>query len=416
MVQDKMNTTVQGHQAVGGATKRPPPDTSVPVPPGVKAQADRANALIEQAKAAKAANEAAGGNELVTPNVPPARPNPGVVTANFDPNNPNPPTDVPGDARDSRIQSQPTPPPQPPFTPPPAPQPPQPQSEADWEHQFKSLKGRYDRDQENTRRMQQTLQDQQRLLAQIGNAPQQTAPSLSGEGSGVRFNITPPPPGRFVKQNEVQEYGSELMDVVGRRAAEVYESFLPQLTNELNQVRRQIGGVQNTVVFDARVKMYDDLAAQVPNWRVINDSPQFAQWLDQIDPISHRTRREFLNGAHNSNQASNVIDIFNTFLHDMGVAPQQSNGAGSNGMGNGAGNPQGNPPPPQPQLDLMQFAAPGRAKTGQTQVPQDKPIVTRAEIKQFYTDKTQGKYAGRDDEAAAIERQIFEAGNEGRIR
>ena len=64
----------------------------------------------------------------------------------------------------------------------------------------------------------------------------------------------------------------------------------------------------------------------------------------------------------------------------------------------------------------MQFAAPGRAKTGQTQVPPDKGIVTRAEIKQFYTDKTQGKYAGREAEAAAIESQIFEAGNEGRIR
>lgn len=407
-----MNTTVQGHQAVGGATKRPPPDPSVPVPPGVKAQADRANALIEQAKAAKAANEAAGGNELVRPNLPPARSNPGVVTGDFDPRNPNPPTDVPGDPRDSRIQSQPfTPPPPPPQIQPPfqpsAPTPPQPQGEADWEHQFKSLKGRYERDQENTRRLQQTLLDQQRLLAQIGSPPT-TAPQ--GEGSGLRFNIAPPPPGRFVKPQEVQEFGQELMDVMGRRAAEVYEPILAQLAGELANVKRQVGGVQNTVVFDARVKMYDDLARAVPQWNQINDSPQFAQWLDQIDPISHRTRREFLNGAHNSNSAGQVIDIFNSFLTSMGVAPHQANGAG-----NGAGNPQGNPPPSPPQFDLLALAAPGRAKTGQTQVAPEKPLVKRSEIKQFYTDKTQGKYAGREQEAALIERQIFDAGNEGRI-
>jgi hypothetical protein len=198
---------------------------------------------------------------------------------------------------------------------------------------------------------------------------------------------------------------------MGRRAAEVYEPILNQLATELQQVKRQVGGVQNTVVFDARVKMYDDLARAVPNWNVINDSPQFGQWLDQIDPISHRTRREFLNGAHNSNQAGQVIDIFNTFLQAAGAAPNQSNGAG-----NGAGYSQGNPPPPQQQFDLMALAAPGRAKTGQTQTPPDKSIVTRDEIKQFYTEKTQGKWAGREAEAAAIERQIFDAGNEGRIR
>jgi hypothetical protein len=405
-----MNTTVQGHNAVGGATKRGAPDPSVPVPSGVKAQADRANALIEQAKAAKEANEASGGNELVKPTLPPSRPNPGVITANFDPNNPRPPEFEAGDPNDTRVQSRTFVPPPPP---PPAPlQPATPQNEADWEHQFKSLKGRYDRDQENTRRLQQTLLDQQRLLAQVGTPS--TLPQ--GEGSGVRFNVAPPPPGRFVKANEVQEYGQELIDVMGRRAAEVYEPVLQQLANELQQVRRQVGGVQNTVVFDARVKMYDDLARSVPNWNVINDSPQFGQWLDQIDPISHRTRREFLNGAHNANQAGQVIDIFNSFLQAVGAGSGATMGAGSNGAGNGAGYSQGNPPASPQQFDLMQLAAPGRAKSGQTEVPQPKGVVTRQEIKQFYTDKTQGKYAGREAEAAAIERQIFDAGNEGRIR
>ena len=101
-----MNAPIQGHQATGGATKRAPIDPSVPVPPGVKAQADRANALIEQAKEAKAANEAAGGNELVRPLVPPPRsPNPNIVTGNYDPRNPNPPEF--GDPGDTRVQSQP---------------------------------------------------------------------------------------------------------------------------------------------------------------------------------------------------------------------------------------------------------------------------------------------------------------------
>ena len=407
-----MVDAVQGHQAVGGATRRGAPDPSVKIPDGVKAATDRANALMAEAAAAKANNEATGGNELVKPIVPSVRPNPMVLTGDFDPRNPRPPEF--GDPADSRIQAQPTPqarptnPSPPQFTPPAPPQQAQPQNEADWEHQFKSLKGRYDREAEERRRLQQTLIDQQRLLAQIGSPPP-IAPQ--GEGSGVRFNVAPPPPGRLVKQNEIQEYGAELMDVVGRRAAEVYEPLLQQVMGELNTVKRQIGGVQNTVVFDARIKMYDDLARAVPQWDAINNSPQFAQWLDQVDPISHRTRREFLNSAHNSNTTGQVVDIFNSFLSANGYA---TNGNGAT-PGNGAGYSQSNPQPSPQQFDLMQLAAPGRAKTGQTQAPPDKPFIKRSEIKQFYTEKTGGKWAGRDAEAAAIERQIFEAGNEGRI-
>ena len=169
--------------------------------------------------------------------------------------------------------------------------------------------------------MQQQIIDMQRLMAQVGPPP---APA--GDGSGVRFNAAPPPPGRRVTQKEVDEFGQALMDVVGRRAQEVYEPLLQQVMGELQQVKRQVGGVQNTVVFDARVKMYEDLAREVPNWDAINNSAQFAQWLDQIDPISHQARRNFLNSAHNSNQTGQVVDIFRSFLSD--VAARNPSGYG----------------------------------------------------------------------------------------
>ena len=382
---------VQGHEAVGGASKRGTPDPDVKVPPAVKAAADRAEALSAQVKAQRDENARTGADQPIgatakppVPNTPPS----GMVSANFDPNNPNPP-----DSNDLRLQPRAA-----------QPQPPQPQNEADWEHQFRSLKGRYDREAEEKRRLQQQNVDLQRLMAQVGPPP------AASEGSGVRFNTAPPPPGKRITQKEIDEFGPELMDVVGRRAAEVYEPYIQQLVTELNQVKRQVGGVQNSVVFDARVKMYDDLAREVPNWDAINNSPQFAQWLDQIDPISHRARREFLNVAHNGNQTGQVVDIFRSFLSTL--APNgPANGQGQ-APGNGAG---GYTPASTPQLDLMQYAAPGRAKTGQTTVPPEKPIFNATDIQQFYRDKTAGKYAGREDEMARIEAALFEAGREGRV-
>lgn len=377
---------------VGTETKRGAPDPDVNVPPAVKAAADRANALVAQAAQIKADAPAGNDQPLAVTVKPPAERTPpsGVTMANFDPNNPNPPRDVPG-------------------APAPSPQAPQPQTPEDWEHQFKSLKGRYDRDSEEKRSMARQLNETQRLLAQLSVAPPSPSGAPSGgEGSGVRF-AAPPPPGRKITQQEVTEYGNELLDVVARRAQEVTEPVLAQVINELNQIKRQVGGVQNTVAYDARVKMYEDLAHEVPNWDAINNSPQFAQWLDQPDPISGAMRRNILNMAHNSNMTERVISIFRGFLRDVG-GNSQGYTAPPNGAGNGAGNGAA------PHVDLAQFAAPGRVKPGQTEVPREKPIFDAADIPGFYRDKLSGKYAGREAEAEAIEKALFEAGREGRVR
>lgn len=436
-----MNDAVIGHQAIGGASSRGKPDPNVKIPPAVKAAAERAEALSKQAREAAVAAAVTGGDQPINATQqPPAQRTPqGVVTANFDPRNPNPPTDVPGnpDVKPRFTSSQPQPDIKPQFTPPPAPQPVQPQqaqpqtqqpqtqqsqTQEDWEHQFRSLKGRYDQEAANNRRLAQQVNDMQRLMATINSPP---APQFQ-EGSGVRFNSSvagganAPQFQRRITPKDVAEFGEETIDVMGRRAQEVVEPMLAQVVAEINNVKRQLGGVANTVVFDARTKMYDDLAKEVPNWDTVNNSPEFAHWLDQVDPISRQTRRTFLNAAHNANITGQVVDIFRGFLANQaafgpsGSAQQPGNGAG--GYTGYSPSNSGNPAASTPQAVLAQFAAPGRAKSGQTEVPPEKPVFTRADITQFYRDKTAGRYAGREAEANQIERALFEAGNEGRIR
>ena len=186
-----MNTTIQGHNAVGGATKRGAPDpTLVGSRKGESGWQTRADALIEQARQAKVANEAAGGNELVKPLIPAKS----AVTRRSSPATSIQTTRTRRSLVIPTIRGSQQPPqhlprpsaPNPPPAPPPAP----PQHERDWEHQFKSLKGRYDREQEDKRRLQQTLQDQQRLLAQVGPPASPTPPGR--RGSGLRFDVRAP--------------------------------------------------------------------------------------------------------------------------------------------------------------------------------------------------------------------------------
>ena len=105
-----------------------------------------------------------------------------MVSSNFDPSSPNPP-----DANDPRLQSRATPPPQAP----------QPQTPDDWEHQFRSLKGRYDREQEDKRRLSQQVIDMQRLMAQVG------VPSATPEGSVPGLTLHSPLPGKRVTQKRL---------------------------------------------------------------------------------------------------------------------------------------------------------------------------------------------------------------------
>ena len=72
---------------------------------------------------------------------------------------------------------------------------------------------------------------------------------------------------------------------------------------------------------------------------------------------------------------------------------------------------------PANKVSLENLAAPGRAKSAAaTNAPAEKPIFTRAQIAKFYADAAAGKFKGRDAERDRLERQIFEAEREGRIR
>lgn len=370
----------------GSVMEKPPVDPNVAVPAQVKRASERSDELAKQAKEAKAANPGGDDNVKVTTQQPTGQ---GVVVANYDPNNPNPPTE-------SQL---------PIVTPPAAPQAPQPQNPADWEHQFKSLQGRYSRTDEENRRMSQQIADMQRLLATVSAPqPQPTPqPHQEGGGSGVRFGQ------RRITQKEEEEFGKEFIDVVGRRAMEIQEATLQPVLSTLEQKIRalegQLGGVRQVQQADSQERIWNMLDREVPDWQNINNHPEFVRWLQIPDALSGLRRYDMLDEAFKTQQVGRVINFFRHFLGDMGYAQQPQPRIQAPQPSNGAGN-----------LDLAAFAAPGRAKVGQPVEQSNKPMYSVAEIKQFYTDRTFGKYKGREAEAQAIENDFFAAQREGRIR
>lgn len=293
-----------------------------------------------------------------------------------------------------------------------------------WEHRFNSMKGRYDATETRARQQAQQISELQRLLAMSAGgptappAPAYTPPQGGAPSGDTRFGSGQPvAPPRFISDTERQEYGNELLDVMGRRTMEIVgpeisrlTNAVTQLMNENAQLKNAVGGVRNVVTQDASGRFYDVLDREIPDWENTNHDPEFVKWLEVVDPFSGRVRKDLLGEAHRQNEASRVLNIIKGYRSERAAVNPAGNLQPSAGNGSGV-----NRQPP-PQLELQNLAAPGRAKSGQPPVPPDQPYYTRDDINRFYTDVTRGAYTGRDADKTALEAQLFQAAKEGRIR
>lgn len=212
-------------------------------------------------------------------------------------------------------------------------------------------------------------------------------------------------PERLITDDEVKDYGEDFLKVVGKKAKEELNPEVAALKREIADLKSQLAGVGGYVAQDARQRMHSYLDQNVPNWQEINYDENFKNWLRLPDAYSGAIRHDMLKAAYAENNAPRVLAFFKGFLAEEAALA-----------------PAGAEPDPKAttveRVPLETLAAPGRAKTaaGNSGAPAEKPIFTRAQIAKFYADSTAGKYRGKEKERDALERQIFEAERDGRIR
>lgn len=292
----------------------------------------------------------------------------------------------------------PTPAPEPaaaPPSPPPEPAPPavagqpEPVGTADQErHRYLSMKGRYEAAQTSLGTAQQQLSEMADELIRAQNALAARAPAPAPAM----------PRAPALTSKDVETYGQELVDFA-RRAAQ--DAVAP----EIQALREQNEALRQRLSTTASQTIYDKLDSDLPEWRQINNSPEFKRWCALRDVYSGMVRSRMLNDAFSRGQAARVVAFFRGFLSEAATStppvPQ----------------PQPAPQPArQPAIPLETLAAPGRDQPAGSSAPVgEKPVITRASIAAFYADVRKGAYRGRDAEKQAQERLIFAAQNEGRV-
>ena len=267
--------------------------------------------------------------------------------------------------------------------------PPPPEKDANWEHRYLAMKGRYDASQK-------TIGEMQEQMTQLGNE------LLQVQRTVTQTRQPPPPPKSYLTEQDVQNYGTDLVDFTRRAAADA-------LAPTLAQIEQQNADLRERLAREARRGLDQRVELAIPNYREIDRDPRWHKWLLGVDVLSGRVRQTFLNEAISAADAPRVISFFRGFLHEeqatghLEPAPYSQPAA----------------PPREPAVSLASLAAPGRARPatgGDASVPPDKPIYSRAQIARLYSDHRKGAYVGRETEWARQDADIIAAGREGRIR
>jgi hypothetical protein len=263
-----------------------------------------------------------------------------------------------------------------------------------WKHKYNVLKGKYDKEvprlQEENAIIRGQVTELQRHMQDVINAK----PQPENENQAAKQPL--------ITAEELEDYGSEMIDVVKRAAREEFEPVIAQLREENANLRGLLGGVQQQTTVNARQAMLDTLDEQISNWRELNSNPEFLGWLENVDPYSGEKKLDLLRTAFEGNNTARVSAFFKGFLNE-----------------NAAFTSSQQPVETKPQVSLETLVAPGRAADGDEPRAQEGnvngKVWTDSEIKTFYRDVQRGVYQNDPVEKERLERDIFLAQQQGRI-
>jgi uncharacterized phage infection (PIP) family protein YhgE len=292
----------------------------------------------------------------------------------------------------NQIPAPPTPAPEP-QTQPPQPQPaptPAATPAENFEAKYKTLEGKY---RAEVPRLQQALTEAQRNMQ-----------TMAAELNALKARTeTPPapPPAPAVSPKDIENFGAEMVEMVQRRAQEVFQSMSQQFSQVVSKIADRVStleqamhGVSQQTGFTAEQLFYADLARRVPDWEKVNADEGFLAWLADVDPVYGQPRQAALTAAHRELNAERAANVFEAFKKTRAPAPA---------------------PAPSSSLEA-QVAPTASGSAPAPQAPQPTFVVTQKVINDFYRAVQRGEWRGREKEMAAMEAEINRAVAEGRYR
>lgn len=271
----------------------------------------------------------------------------------------------------------------PPAAPAPAPAPP---PEDPWKQRYQSLQGMFNAE---TARRDAEIAELRKMVAAKDSGPPPAAPQ---------------PQSPVISDEDREIFGDDLIELIGRKAAEVAQQTVSKLESEIKRLESvnadlasKVGTVEQVQGDVARQDYYQRLTAMVPDLDQLNAHQPFLDWLGQKDPLTNLARQAYLDDAFAAYDVARTAAIFNAYKAETQPAPA--------------------PQPARRQPKLEEQVAPGN--TGQASpLPTDTggKVWTMREIDDFYASVKRGDWKGREEAAAKREAEIDLAVQQGRLR
>lgn len=309
-------------------------------------------------------------------------------------------------------------------------------------HKHDVLKGKYDKEiSEANANSAKALNDLAEMRIQLSAYVNQARADV-GKPTGEKPtapNNTPPTFSLKPEQTaKIPGFEKEYPDMIASGLREfitavVYEALNGSLAGYLPKLDR-IDNIEREVV-RSRVSAYDARLTELcSDWSALNDSAEFAGWLQgTFEKMSGLTMWDLIRAAHSRGDAEAVATIMNTYKAAKGIAPAVGTPPG-NGNGNGsavtpapvapaASTAATTPAPSTANANANLNLAPPRPAGGKPGVEGhvapgasgEPATFTRDQVRAFYNDVVKGVFRGRDAEKAKIEADINTASREGRI-
>ena len=175
-------------------------------------------------------------------------------------------------------------------------------TEQTWEHKYHRLQGKYDAE---VPRLHAQIKELHNLIEDLR--------------SHLETKADTPKPAevqRLVTDEEIQEYGSDLVDLQRRIVREEFGSTVEELKKENAKLRELLQKTDSQI---GEMTFEQKLHAAVPDFSVINNDPRWIAWLDEYDPIVRGPRRVVAQDAFSRGDAMAVADYVKLFKEQLGI-------------------------------------------------------------------------------------------------
>lgn len=241
----------------------------------------------------------------------------------------------------------------------------------------------------------------QRELEQVRTAPPAPQPPA-------------PPPSSLISAKDREEFGEDLIDLIGRAVRQEVGGKLDQIGTRLSGLEGRIGKAEQTVTGTVQTNEQRAWAAylqaltqRIPTWQQVNAEQGFLDWLEKVDTFSRKKLLDLLTDAHNAMDLEAVVSFFTAYKPELASAPAAP--AAPQAPAQPAA-----PAAPAPLVDPATLAAPA------TQAPAPAPsqpatgrLWKQSEVDALFERKNKGLIT--PTEFAALEADYLKALAEGRV-